>query len=514
MTKKRATVSNPTAIKKVTSKSNPSSTLQEKKKEASKPSKKILEARKAKATARLRRKFYLELIGKRPTWIHRRVETISFLSDDSTKRRVSYDFTLPPQAKKFALAERIGVPIDNMRKETLKDLSITDAGNKALSIWGTEQNGTLGVEVLEALVSGHMSRNLHDDEKELIRHIVFSESIEKAQPSVTYLLKKMEGAPGRTENEYKAAKAFVEELAKNFIFVVEIPKENIGVRTIIKLSYDMEMNDERASIALLDLEVNKSKARRGFLVAQREKISRKVSEIKMKIFNRVRITRKAISITENFPVSREFFVESKYLPSSQSEHLEIHAPEDLQIISLKRYRIDEKGRHGEATETSAALGHIGHIRFKNDTLNSYESAAFVEFAPVIPGLVIQTFTGVLLGMMFLVVELVGRTKLYSIIHNIGDAGPLAAIALALPAFLLSLLVRSREHNYVKAILKAPRAIAFLSACTLFIAASSLVLKLSIHHFFWILCLLTGVQGALFLIMSWVTVIVHRANRPL
>ena len=477
------------------------------------PSKKVLKAKQAKNTARLRRKFYLELIGKRPTWIHRRVETISFLSDDSTKRRVSYDFTLPLKARRFVVAKRIGVPIDNMRKETLKNLSVTDAANKALSIWGTEQNGALGVDVLDALVSGHMGRILTDVEKGLIKKIVFSETKESAQPHVTELIMKMESAPGRTLNEFLAAKAFVEELAKNFIFVVEIPVELIGVRTIIKLSYDMEMNDDRASNPLSKLDLKKSKSRKGFLAAKREKISHRLSETKERIFNRAKVIVKSLSIQENFPVRREFFVESNYLPSSQSEHLEVHAPDDLQVTSLKRYRIDENGKHGDATETSAALGHIAHIRFKNDTLAALESAAFVEFAPVIPGLVIQTFVGVLLGMIFLVIELFGRNKLYSIIHNIGDSGPLAAIALALPAFLLSLLVRSREHNYVKAILKAPRAIAFLSACTLFIAASSLVLKLSNHHFFWTLCLLAGVQGILFLIMSWVTVIVHRANRP-
>ena len=435
-----------------------------------------------------RGKTYLDLISNRQTWIHRRVETISFLSDDSTKRRFSYDFTLPPEVRKFTVGERIGVPIDNMRKETLKNLSVTDASGKALSIWGTDQNGVLGIEVLESLVSGYLEKDLEDAEKAIIRKIVFGETEEKSLVEVSKLSFLLKSASSKSNNEFIAAMAFVENFAKNFIFVVEVPEEYAGVRNIIKLSYDMEMADEPA-------------------------VTPRPTSDEKKIRKWLKVIRRKLSISDYFPIKSEYWAESSYLSSSQSDHLEVHAPDDLQVVSLKRYPIDENGDRGIATESSEALGHIAHIHFRNDPLSTSGSVSYVEFAPVFPGLVIQTFVGVLLGASLLGLECLGVNKLYSIIPNIGDAGPLAAIALALPAFLLSLLVRSREHNYVKATLRAPRAVAFLSTCVLFVSSTSLVLKLSNGAFWWTLRILAGAQGVLLLVVSALAVTVLQANRP-
>ena len=522
-----------TTSKRADNKSNAQSKI----KVDAKPGQKIPNSTRVRRSTHPRGKFYLGLVFDRPTWIHRRVETISFLSDDSTKRRVSYDFTLPPQAKKFVKGQRIGVPIDIMRKEILGSLSVTDASGKALSIWGTDQNGALGVEVLESLVSGLMSRNLTDHERKLISEIVFNKSELGSPNQVSELSKILEKAPNKLERDIIAAKGFVQALALNFIFIVEVPVDFIGVRNLIKLSYDMGMDDERASKTLPIVGEKKNEPRRWsqslrnihihilrLTLRHRNYRQRLPLSLILNLLNwcakkKKRIgaliskLRRWISISENFPVKREFLATYNTLPSSQSEHLEIHAPDDLQVTSLKRYPINENGSLGSATETSIALGHIAHIHFKNDTFPARGSISVVEFTPVMPGLIVQTLIGTFLGTVFLCVELLGVHKLYTIIPNIGDAGPLAAIALALPAFMLSLLVRSREHNYVKAILKAPRAIAFLSACILFISAGSMVLKLTDFGFLWTLTTLAGLQGTLFLIMSVVAIIVYLANRP-
>ena len=408
---------------------------------------------------------------------------------------------------------------------------------KALSIWGSDQNGALGVEILESLVSGIMNENLSDHEKELIREIVFNESELGSPIQVAELSKILESAPNKAEPEIITAKGVVQALASNFIFIVEAPVEIIGVRSLIKLSYDMEMDDERASIPAPSLEVEKKEPRRWFspiksfdirifwLIVRRRNFRRRILDsLKLNSLNwgtnkwssvsgRFSKLCKLVSISENFPVKREFLAAYNTLPTSQSEHLEIHAPDDLQVTSLKRYPINKDGTLGRATETSSALGHIAHIRFKNDTFPPQGSISVVEFTSVMPGLVVQTLIGTFLGLVFFGLELFGRHKLYTIIPNIGDAGPLAAIALALPAFFLSLLARSREHNYVKVILKAPRVIAFLSACVLFTSAGTLVLKLTDFGFLWTTVALASLQGILFLAMSVVAIIVYLANRP-
>ena len=300
------------------------------------------------------------------------------------------------------------------------------------------------------------------------------------------LLMQEEGT--KTRDELVAAETVIEEFAKSFIFIVEVPIEYLDVRHIIKVSYDKEIDDAGKP----DL---KMASRDSFILK---------SWMTLKKF--ARFPKYYLS-----PV-RAFGIESHYYASSASEHLEIHAPDDLQVTSLTRRTIDKSGNRSSPTSESNALGHVAHIHFKNRNYADLKSTSIVEFAPVIPGLLMQTVIATYLGLVLLLCELQGVNKLFTITQHPGDSGPFAAISLALPAFLLTLLARSREHNHVKEVLRTPRAMALCSTVILFISAASLVLEPSAGQFLLILRVLVAAQTATLLLMSVALDTVLKVNR--
>ncbi|MBD3778732.1 MAG: hypothetical protein IE923_05665 [Micrococcales bacterium] len=97
-----------------------------------------------------------------PSWIHRRVETVTMRADGETRRQVSFDVTLPMSlhihpdeltengAQKSAA--RVVVPLGFMRKGTLVDLDVSDATGRAVPVLSLGQNGELVLEAMSYLV--------------------------------------------------------------------------------------------------------------------------------------------------------------------------------------------------------------------------------------------------------------------------------------------------------------------------------------------------------------------------
>jgi hypothetical protein len=399
---------------------------------------------------------------------------------------VSYDFTLPNESLPLIRNKRIGVPITNMSKEVLKNLSVTDADGKALSVWGSELNGQVGVEAIQALMFGCIKRKLTPDETKVVRQIVFSDGIEDVTSSVAELMSILKKES--SETDIYVIESIIQEFAKTFIFIVEVPVDYRGVRNLIKVSYDMDMGNEIEGLA------------KGSRISQSFGVRTK------RLWDRAKKYRRNI-------MRRKFSVGSTYLPPSSSCHLEINAPDGLQVTSLQRHSVDAEGRLGEVKEASVALGHIAHIHFRNTAVAGIDGfRSVVEFAPVLSGLVLQTWIGTILAALTLLLEWLGIHRLYQIIPHIGDAGPLAGVYLALPAFLLSLLARSREHNHVKEVLRLPRVVASLSACVLLISAASLVLGLTKTVFLVTLIALFALQTGLMLLMSLGVYSIHQSDK--
>lgn len=120
---------------------------------------------------------------------------------------------------------------------------------------------------------------------DMVAKIVLSDAKQDVSAQVEILCERLTKAPKNTESELIAARAFIEEFANNFVFIVEVPIEYLDQRNIIKVSYDEELGNDG-------------------------------------------------DIVNMFSLDRTFSIESPYIASAASSHLEVHAPDGLQVISL------------------------------------------------------------------------------------------------------------------------------------------------------------------------------------
>lgn len=85
-----------------------------------------------------------ELISEPASWVNRRVETIELLSNEETRRRVSIDFTLPPdKASELTTEHGVVVPISVLTKEPRRNFDLRDESGAAVPVLGKASNGTL-----------------------------------------------------------------------------------------------------------------------------------------------------------------------------------------------------------------------------------------------------------------------------------------------------------------------------------------------------------------------------------
>lgn len=398
-----------------------------------------------------RGKIFLQLVMKRPDWIHRRVETVTFLPDDATKRRVSYDFTAPLSLASTVAGGRVGIPITQMKKKTISNLSVTDASNVSLSVWDTDATGELGCEIVESALFGFLGRDLADIEIAHVRKIVFARTYQTVRGDIAALGRILRQVPNKNPDYLVTVLALIDEFAHDFIFVVEVPVDYLETRRLLKISYDKE----------LDGDGNES---------------------------------------EKFFLNGKFKFEGQYFPNAKSYHIEINAPEGLEVFDLTHFVSDHGITEWKPGESSETRGHIAHVRVQESGITKSKFA--LELRPARSGLIFQTFVGLTIGWGLLAIQLLGIGKLYQLIPHPAEIGPLAGISLALPAFLLTQVSRSREHTHVRKILRKPRWIASLSALVLFASSATLVLELSNKHFLGTLQLLLEFQSILWIWMAF------------
>jgi hypothetical protein len=94
----------------------------------------------------------LELVLAQAEWTHRRVESLAFEANGETRRRVSWDFTVPAELTIQSSGDRVAIPLATLRKVPLKRLDVRDAAGQAIPVWGTQENSQLAVAALQAAV--------------------------------------------------------------------------------------------------------------------------------------------------------------------------------------------------------------------------------------------------------------------------------------------------------------------------------------------------------------------------
>lgn len=169
-------------------------------------------------------------IFDRRTWIHRRVESVTFLTDGSTRRRISFDFTLP------AVFARAGfVPLALFGKIPLKAFDLRDASGGAMSLFNADQNAALSAAILRSGCLPSDSSELDD----AIANIVYANS-DHAEP----MQEALNEAQATFENALKsdandAYRDLVRDLANGFLLTAVLPAgARAEERMVVKLAYE------------------------------------------------------------------------------------------------------------------------------------------------------------------------------------------------------------------------------------------------------------------------------------
>lgn len=363
-------------------------------------------------------------------WTHRRAETMSLEAHGETRQRVSWDFTLPEELAIGASRDRVAVPLATLRKETLKRLDVTDAGGAAVPIWETDENGALATEALVSGLSGVLGRSVTASEYAALETIVFATDPSRSQQGLT-LIREALALAGRT-TEGTPLMALAEDLALNFILIVELPAETAGTRSLVKMQYEGDVNGDGET-------------------------------------------------ANAFRTVHSAWFDGAAWSSTRSWHVEVHAPPGLAICALKASRWDADDDDDIKTlGASPVLGHTAHVAGKTTPLGSLSWFEF-ELRPARAGLVNQTAFGALFTGLLLLAGVLFDGPLYDAIKDPNRASAVVAVMLAVPAFLIALLSRGQEHGLVSRLLLLPRIVNLAVAGVLLTGAAALVIGLSEDH---------------------------------
>lgn len=359
-----------------------------------------------------------EMVLKPSTWIHRRVESITYAANGETRRRVSLDLTIPTDYQEtLKEGECALLPLAIMDKGPLVRFDMRDAEGRALPVLETQANGEVAQRVLGSLIVGAFGSDTGDG-RELesrVRKVVYA-SRSEADEAVTALRQHLN--PQTEEFEKQLVLQLAVDLAQGFLLVVETTRQSLCRRVIVKYEYEDSIAlSGRAGPTLRPL--------------------------------RVQIDRPAVGDADSY-------------------HLEVRAPDG---IATKALRLTGEGL-GDNEVIVPGRGSIVHGH-----LNAQKAdfGAQVLLVPERRGTVTWAAVSSVCVMAGFAACAVFWAPLHSFLSDPSDRGSsLATVLLALPAFLLVLLARSPEHFLVSRILRPVRWIVLVTALLMLAGAAVLI----------------------------------------
>jgi hypothetical protein len=171
------------------------------------------------------------------TWIHRRVEQVSYLDPTTVRRRISIDFEIP--ATRFARngAGPLYVPIALFAKRLLTGFDLRDSSGRSLAMVTKEENGRLSSAVLLGVARGLAGDLVDSVEEEYIPRLVRAADDEERERAWKRIFQ-----PGTSVGSHlEAQPAFValaSDLALNFVLYLPVQPREAGMRRIVKLGFD------------------------------------------------------------------------------------------------------------------------------------------------------------------------------------------------------------------------------------------------------------------------------------
>lgn len=364
-----------------------------------------------------------------PSWVHRKVDSVTFLAGKRGQRRVSLDCT-PPMLSwdddRRGRATTIVVPLTLMSKDVLRDLDVRDDSGRALPVLGTNDNAKLAATALAYLV-----RSVHDVKtaKAFMPQI---EEVVRSRPETALPI--AEAIITELALEVLAAGMF-RDLASNFILATVLPVEASGVRTVLKYSSHWEAGMDLRSATWWERTVGRA-------------------------WHRV------LAGTGNASV--RFRVNLFSVEYAESFHLEVNAPDGVLCSRIDMPEDNTGRRPADRSRTP-----VGHVNGHYDPFHRPETSATVHFALDHAGPLARTvvIAGAMAALFLVLLTWPGS---FDDLTNGLDAA--TSLLLFVPALLIALNARAVESEFVRWFLLPLRVISGFQALVLVVAGGLLVLK--------------------------------------
>lgn len=174
-------------------------------------------------------------------WVHRRVETCSFVDDRHARRRVSIDFTVPERVEGVVVANVLDfVPLTLLAKRTLVDFDIRDVHDEPIPVLTTHENSTVIDTVLVTYATVVLGAAPSDEVRSVLRDIAAGDAA--AADSARSALDDAADGERRRLMENATFRKLVSDLHENFILATAGLPAPPGVRSIVKFSYEHAMD--------------------------------------------------------------------------------------------------------------------------------------------------------------------------------------------------------------------------------------------------------------------------------
>jgi hypothetical protein len=365
-------------------------------------------------------------------WVHRRTELISFIDENSTRRHISVDFTLPELPDNMLGidigGERIAyVPLTLLRKRVLSDFSLCDEEGRTLPLLTRTQNADIAVAMLLHLAQVVLDTPLLDDVREDLQTI--AGPIKEAEEAFERLNSDDATHPSYTQRRALLAeprmRALMEDFVHSFLFLVPMPAQH-GKRRIIKFSYEEEPG----------LRVRPNHGKLHWLT----------------------------QTVGCAPIS--YLIPSSSIGDSASFHAEIFVPEELEIT---RTRTIDLKRHEVLSDRIEPVGaQRVHVYSPNEQRTIWGlvevSVLVARKGLLMASVVVSLLTSIMLTTTFLNLTATSKST---------DAA--SAFLLAIPAIFSGYLLRPDEHPLVTKLFAGLRMLVLTSGLCALVACGLLII---------------------------------------
>lgn len=172
-------------------------------------------------------------------WVHRRVETVSFLDASSVHRHMSVDFDLPDEDARPESGPPL-VPLTLLEKRPLVNLDVRDEGGAACPVLNADENGFVAWSLLARVVQVVLA-DATNTSPDVPRHILEDlKRIAGGPPDIALsTLEAITDGPDPRLRQRLALPLFqeyAEWMATKFLLLVEVPDTN-RIRRVMKFSY-------------------------------------------------------------------------------------------------------------------------------------------------------------------------------------------------------------------------------------------------------------------------------------